>query len=180
MKACDPTSAISLRRAAFCGVVLAIAFVVAGCGAKKKEISTLNRNQAATFVSEAQFAISVRDHARAEGLLTKATELCPDTGEYWMALGQTRIRLNQREGAKTAYKRALEAFQDNAKTKKSEPQPVFQQVMVLALLGRVDEARALQEKLLTLFPDNRAARNYIEGKVLDRMLADPKFKELAL
>jgi tetratricopeptide (TPR) repeat protein len=167
-----------------CRLILAClcALAASGCGKKPKsaEITTLQRKEAANLASEAQFALTLRDHARAEGLFLKAAELCPDTGEYALILGQTRMKLNQKDGARTAYKQALAAFEAEAKAKKTEPQPVLQQVTTLALLGRVDEARALIEKLPTLFPDNRAVRTYGENKTLDRMIADPKFKELAL
>ena len=47
-------------------------------------------------------------------------------------------------------------------------------------LGRTDDARALAEKLARDFPDNRLLRSFVDDKRLDRMLADPAFKELAL
>jgi tetratricopeptide (TPR) repeat protein len=174
---------MKLQRA---GIVVIAALMVAlatGCGGQKKkasEITSLQRKEAANLASEAQFALTLRDHARAEGLFLKAAELCPDTGEYWLILGQTRMKLSQKDGARTAYKQALDAFEAEAKAKPTEPQPVLQQVTTLALLGRYDEARALIGKLPTLFPDNRAVRSYGDNKTLDRMLADPKFKELAL
>lgn len=161
--------------------VLGVAALSAcGGGKKKAEVSESKRKEATLHVSEAQFALSVRDYARAEPLLAKAAELAPDTGDYWLILGQTRMRLGQKDAARTAYKRALAAFEDDAKEKKTEPQPVLQQITTLALLGRIDDAKALIEKLPARFPDNRAIRTYSDGKALDRMMSDPKFKELAL
>lgn len=157
--------------------ILALA---SGCGVKKKEITSLQRKEAANLVSEAQFAVTLRDYARAEGVLAKAAELCPDTAEYWISLGSARMRLGQRDAAKKAYQSGLAAYEQEAAEKKTDPQPVLQQVTVLALLGRVDEARALLEKIPARFPDNRTIRAAVEGKMLDRMLADPKFKEVAL
>src|SRR4051794_15198966 len=126
-------------------VVLAVAVFVlgwaVGCGRSKPEITSLQRKEAANLISEAQFALTLRDHARAEGLLAKAAEMCPDTGEYWLILGQTRMKLGQKDGARTAYKRALAAFEDEAKSKKGDPQPVLQQITALALLGRIDDAK---------------------------------------
>ena len=153
--------------------------LVSGCSAKKKEITTLQRKEAANLVSEAQFALTLRDYARAEGLLAKAAELCPDTGEYWMNLGSARMRLGQRDAAKKAYQSGLAAYEQEAAQNKADPQPALQQVTALALLGRVDDARALLEKIPSQFPDNRTIRAAVDNKMLDRMLADPKFKEVA-
>jgi tetratricopeptide (TPR) repeat protein len=163
--------------------VLAILALLAGGvlnGCAKKEVTSTQRKQAALWMSEAQFEVTMRDYARAEPLFAKAAELCYDTGDYWVALGSTRMRLGQRDGAKAAYKKALEAFEADAKQHKTEPQPMFQQIMTLALLGRVDDARSRMEKLLAQYPDSRPVKAYVESKQLDRMLADPAFKEVAL
>lgn len=158
-------------------LVLAIG---SGCGAKKKEISSLDRKKAAAAVSEAEFALTVREYPRAEGLYAQAAALCPDTGDYWLALGSTRMKLGQRDGAKSAYKSALSAYEDSAKQDKTNPAPALQQITALALLGRTDDARSLMEKLPARFPDNRQVRNFVEAKQLDQLLADPRFKEVAL
>ena len=152
---------------------------MATAGCSKKEITSLERKQAAALVSEAQFATTMRDFARAETLLAQATSLCPDTGAYWLQLGASRIKLGQREPARAAYKGALKAFEDTAK-KQKEPEAALQQVYVLALLGRVDDARALQEKLVSRYPDSRDVKIFVEEKRLDRILADPGFKQMAL
>ena len=81
-----------------------------GCG--RKEITVLQRKEAANLASEAQFASTLRDYARAEGLYAKAAELCPDNGEYWVVLGVTRKRLKDNSGAKKAYENAVDAYGD--------------------------------------------------------------------
>ena len=162
-------------------IVMAAALVFAsGCPAKKKEISSLQRKEAETLVSEAQFALTIRDYARAEGLFAKAAELCPDTGSYWISLGATRMRLGNRSGAKDAYEGGLKAFQDLAAEEKADAEPWLQQIYALAVLGRTDDSRALLEKAASRFPDDRKLQQFIEAKQLDRTLADPKFKEVAL
>ncbi|HVS53378.1 MAG TPA: tetratricopeptide repeat protein [Opitutaceae bacterium] len=166
------------------GTLLFLAALVlatgSGCGAKKKEIASLDRKKAAAAVSEAEFALTVREYQRAEGLYAQAAALCPDTGDYWVSLGSTRMKLGQRDGAKSAYKSALAAYEDAARQDKTDPAPVIQQMTVLALLGRADDARSLLEKLPARFPDNRQVKNFVEAKQLDRLLADPRFKEVAL
>ena len=150
-----------------------------GCGSKKK-ITELQRKEAAHLVSEAEFALTLRDWARAEGLLAKAVQICPDTGAYWLSLGTTRMRLGQRGPAKDAYQTALEAFADEAATNRSDPDPWLRQAYVLALLGRVDDGRALLDKAAKQFPQDRNVRGFIEGKQLDRLIEQPDFKQVAL
>lgn len=154
----------------------------AGCGAKKKtkEITDSQRREAALHLSEAQFALSVRDWARAEPLLAKAADLAPDEPGLWLDLGMTRMRLKQRDTAKTAYQEALAAFREAAKKEPANPQWVVQQVTTLVVLGRPDEARALVDKLPGLFPDNVEIKRFVAAKPVDKMLADPKLKELTL
>ena len=157
------------------GLVLAF-----GCKPGPKAVTSLQRKEAAVLVNEAEFAMTLRDFARAEGSLTKATQLCPDEGPYWVALGSVRVKLGKREAAKAAYKAGLSAYEAEAKSDKSDAEPWLKQIYVLALLGRVDDGRALLEKISKRFPDSRNVRLYIEGKEFDRMLADPNFKEVAL
>lgn len=152
----------------------------AGCGAKK-EISDRDRTEAQMLVSEAQFAATLKDWARAEGLLARATELVPDTGDLWVNLGMARMRLGQRDGAKAAYRSALRAFEAAAKEAKAgDVGPWIQQVTTLALLGRADDARERMEEIQRRFPDSRVVQKFAADKALDRMLADAAFKEVAL
>src|SRR4051812_43594827 len=108
-----------------------LACMLAGCGARKKEITSLQRKEAANYVSEAQFAVTVRDYARAESLYTKAAAVCPDTGEFWLGAASMRVRLGKRDQAKSAYKDALKAYEVEAAANPTDPAPVEQQVTIL-------------------------------------------------
>ena len=169
----------ALSRAFLLATIATLVFA-GGCSRRSKEITSLQRKEAAQAVSEAQFALTLRDYARAEAELAKAVAACPDNGDYWVSLGSARVRLGQRDGAKAAYKSALAAYEDAAARNAKDEQAVVQQMTVLALLGRVDDARALLAKLPGRFPDSRNIRVFIERKQLDAMLADPKFKEISL
>lgn len=161
---------------ASCAVVLGLA----GCGGGKKEISEFDRKQAAHHASEAQFALTLRDLPRAEESLAKAVALTPDDGALWVSLGATRVRQGKKDLAKQAYQGALKAYEGEAKDEKNGPEPWLKQVYVLALLGRKDDARSMLAKTAKQFPDQRNVKLFVEGKQLDAMLADPKFKEMAL
>jgi len=152
--------------------------LTAGCG--RKEITSLQRKQAANLVSEADFASSLRDYARAEGLLAQAVAVCPDTPVYWLNLGTVRRRLDNRAGAKTAYEAMLDLARANYRHDGKDPEPLLQQVYVLALLGRMDDARAALEKAKKNHPDDRNVRAFLERNQLDRLVEEPAFKEIAL
>jgi len=164
----------------FSWVVLALAVIwSAGC-AKKREITDLERKQAANLVSEAQFAVTVREYPRAEGLFVQATQLCPDNGGYWVNLGSVRKRLDQRDGARDAYEHGLAAFRTAAKQNPTDADPALQEIYVLALLGRIDDARALEGQLAARYPNDHDVRVFLEDKRLDQILADSQFKKFAL
>ncbi len=166
----------------FLPVFLAVLALAAGAGCKPKprNVPPLQRMQAANLVSEAQFAVTLHDYARAQPLYEQAAKLCPDNGDYWVNLGMTRRRLGDRSGAKAAYEQARSAYDDAYRIDPQQADALLQEVYVLALLGRVDDARATLEKERRHAPDNRALRVFSENHQLDRILEDPVFKEIAL
>lgn len=153
----------------------------AGCKPQAREISPLQRREAASLVSEAHFALSVRDLARAEVSLAKAVALSPDLGDYWLELGRCRVKLGNRGAAKDAYKSALAAYEADAKREPAaRAQAIVRQIYVLALLGRADDGRALLAKALKDDAGNSMLREFSDTKQIDGMLASPAFKEAAL
>jgi tetratricopeptide (TPR) repeat protein len=157
---------------------LLTAGLTAGCG--RKEVTALQRKEAANLASEAQFALTLRDYARAEPLLAKATELNPDAPELWQSLGVVRRKQGNKGGAKDAYKQMLDAAKARYKADNKKTDALFQQIYALALLGRADDARALLAKAQQNHPDDRAINAFADGKQLDRILEDPAFKDLAI
>lgn len=131
------------------------------------------------LASEAQFAINVRDWARAEGLLAKTVQLVPDA-DYWMALGSSRVRLGNKAGATEAYQKSLRAFADEAAVDEKRVEPWLGQITVLALLGKTDASRALVTKALKRFPNDTRLKSLSDPKQFEAMLNDPGFKENAL
>lgn len=166
----------------FTPLVLAVAalMLAGGCKPKPMDIPAIQRKEAANLVSEAQFAVTLRDYARAEPLFEKAAKMCPDEGDYWINLGIVRRRQGNTSGAKTAYEKARSAFSDAAAIHDKDSGPLLQEVYALALLGRADDARKALAKAQKKLPDDRAIRLFAENNQLDRMLEDPEFKELAL
>ena len=160
-------------------LLLILSFTVSACSKKTPEITSLHRKEAASLVSEAEFALAMRDRARAEELLTKATALCPDNGAYWLDLGSIRRGLENTEGARQAYTAAAKAYADAYKADRKELQPLLQQIYVEALLGNMKVAQKLLKQAVADHPDNPAAKK-LTTEWLDAMLADANFKALAL
>ena len=158
-------------------LVAAAALILAGC--HPREITSLERKEAANIVSEAEFATTLKDWRRAEGLYAKATALCPDQGDTWMNLGIVRMRLHDSSGARKAYKAALAAYESDSKREPANSSTAIRRAYVLVLLGRADEAKALVARERSAYPDDRRLRSFDESNGLDRMIADPGLKDIA-
>ncbi len=155
-------------------------FAFGGCRPKSADITSLQRKEAATLASEAEFALSLRDYARAEGLLAKAVALEFDNGNHWVSLGSMRARLGQRPAAKKAYESALRAFEDDYARDPKNAESCLQQIYALALLGRQEDARKLLAKVAQRHADDLEVRAFVREQQLDELLGSAQFKEIAL
>lgn len=151
-----------------------------GCKPKAREITALQRKEADFLVAEAAAAMNLKDWARAESMLAKAVETVPDNGVCWTSLGATRLRLGNKAGAKEAYQGAFRAYETQLASNGDNVEAWLKQVYVLALLGRIDDARTMLDKVNKRFPNHRNVRAFVDGKQLDRMIADPTFQRNAL
>jgi Flp pilus assembly protein TadD len=158
-------------------LVLAAAVVLAGC--KPREITKLERDEAANVVSEAAFAVTMKDWSRAEGLYAKAAALCPDQGETWVRLGVIRVRLHNPDGAREAYKSALAAFKEDFKRDPANTASVIRGASVLVILGRAEEARSLVDKAYAKNPGDRRLSEFVQMKGVDKIIADPGLKAVS-
>ncbi len=155
----------------------AAALACAGCGGRV--VTPEQRQEAAVVVSEGRFAVELRDWKRAEGLYAKAAALCPDTGDIWFNLGVARMRLHDRDGARSAYRSALPAYRDAYERNSSDSNLVIHRAYVLVLLGKPDDARSVLEKARAQHPDDRRLRSFEENHALEGMIADPAAKEIS-
>jgi Flp pilus assembly protein TadD len=158
-------------------LVLAAVVLIAGC--RQRESTTLERQEAANVISEAEFAVTMKEWPRAEGLYVHATELCPDQGQTWIGLGVVRMRQHNPDGAKSAYKSALSAYKEEFRRNPANTGLVASVASVMVILGRADDARAFVEKARANNPDDRFLRNFVEMKGVDKIIADPGVKEVS-
>ncbi|MFI5356567.1 MAG: hypothetical protein ACHQ4G_04455 [Opitutales bacterium] len=159
-------------------LLAALGLIGAGCS-RKREITTLQRQQAAALITEAQFALTIRDLPRAEGLFRQAAETCPDTGAYWINLGSVCRKLGQTAEVKQAYGRAVDAFASAFAANGRDVGPLLDEMYACALLGRMDDARALLKNARAKFATDPRMRG-VDDQTLDRMLGDPAFQAQAI
>ena len=153
--------------------------LAAGCGAKRKVPTEREQKQAALYASEGQFALNMKQWPRAEELYGKAAEASPE-GNYFLSLGVARLRQNKRSEAKAAYEQAVRAFADDAVRAPNYSEAWLRQAFVLAVLGRMDDSRAILAKAAKLFPNDSKVRALADPKGFEQMIAAPNFKEVAL
>lgn len=159
-------------------LVLVSTVLLAGCG-RKAEITPLQRKQAAALVSEAEFALTIRDFARAEKLLVEATELVSDNGSYWVMLGNLAKHNSHLDVAKQAYTAGAKAFAAAYKAEPTSGKLLMRQMYCEALLGHHDQAKKVLKEARAKHlaePEIKA----FDDAAYDRMLANPNFNELAL
>ena len=157
--------------------VLAAALALAGC--RPREITSLQRMEAASIASEAEFAVNLSEWKRAEGLYAQAAGLCPDTGDLWINLGIVRMRLDDHPGARSAYKSALSAFEADCSRDPANSRAVLRRAYVLVILGRADEARSTVDRARARFPDDRRLRGFVGSEGVDGLVADPAVKSIS-
>jgi Flp pilus assembly protein TadD len=157
-------------------LALTVALVLSGC--HRREPTSLERKEAANIVSEAEFAVTMKDWPRAEGLYVKASDLCPDDGDTWVNLGVVLMHEHKNGPARDAYKSSLSAYKEASKLAPTDPIPVIRRAYVLVVLGRPDDARSLVNEAAEKMPNDRRLRGFIESKGIDRLITDPEIKDI--
>jgi tetratricopeptide (TPR) repeat protein len=158
-------------------LVLAAALALAGC--RPREITSLERKEAANVVSEAEFAVTLKDWKRAEGLYARAAQLCPDAGDPWVNLGMVRMHLGDRSAARSAYKSGLSAYEADYDLNPANTQDVLRRAYVLVILGRADDARSVVDKARAAHPDDRRLRGFMDNRGVDGLIATPGLKDIS-
>ena len=155
------------------------ALFLTGCSREPKEVTPAAKAEAASLISEAQFAMQIREFSRAEELIDRALKLRDDMPEYWVSLGMARRRQDNKSGARKAYEHALELHTERYKKDKT-PEELVQQSFVLALLGKQDDALKLLEKGIKDHPDSAMLKKMADPRGLPRTFQSTDFKALAL
>ena len=102
-------------------------------------LSCSRQDSARTFASKAAIALADGNSKAAMGFANRAVELRPDVPEYWAGLGMAQVLDEKKEDAVASYSRALDLL------KAERVQRPLDQVMILVLLGREEEAKDLFE-----------------------------------
>lgn len=155
------------------------ALLVTGCSRAPKEVSPAVRAEAASLLSEAQFAMSIREFSRAEELIERALKLRDDVPEYWVSLGMACRKQDDKSGARKAYQKALGLHVDRYE-KDKKPEELAQQAFVLGLLGKTDDALKLLDKGLHEHPDSAVMKKMADPRGLPRTFQTAEFKALTI
>jgi tetratricopeptide (TPR) repeat protein len=146
---------------------------------RPKEVPKLVAAEADNLVSDATFALQIREYARAEKSLARAVELRSDIPDWWLNLGTACKRQGKVGDARSAYKKAL-ALYEKRYAATADVADLQQQLIVLVLLGREDEARKLLERAGQKQPSQPVLKHFAEGKIVDQLLRDPNIQQLKL
>lgn len=141
-----------------------------------KEVSTAVEAESGKLVSEAEFALQLRDAARAEKALAQAVKLRADIPEWWLLLGSTQKTLGQTGEARSSYKKALALHARRYELTQRE-ELILPQLLDLVLLGRDADARELLADAAKDHPDSLPIKKMIEAGVVDRLVADPEVQQ---
>jgi tetratricopeptide (TPR) repeat protein len=160
-------------------VACVVVFALAGCSREPKEVSDGVKAEAATLMSEAQFAMSIREYARAEELIQKALQLREDVPEYWVSLGMVRCKQDKKSSARPAYEKALKLHTARFK-KDNKPEELAQQAFVLGLLGKTDDALKVLADGLKQFPESATMKKMADPRGLPRTFKSEDFKSLMI
>ena len=141
-----------------------------------KPVSTVIAAKAENFASDASFAMQIRDYARAEEGLISALKLRSDIPEWQEALGLACKMQGKTSEARSSYKKALSLWEDRYEAS-NDMGAAMRQVVLLVLLDKESDARALLVRLAKKHPQDPALQNFIQNKALDRMLSDPEIQK---
>lgn len=170
-----------VRATAVSGAVAALVLAASGCGGGDREpgaprpVDKRVAAEAEGHASEAAFAAQIRDYRRAEASLTKAIALRDDVPEWWFSMGLVRNRLGKKDGARTAYRRALDLHEDRYDETRATSE-IISQVYVLLVLNRESDARKLLEKASRKHPGDARLEEFSRSRGIDRLLADPEVR----
>ena len=146
---------------------------------RPKEVPKLVAAEADNLVSDATFAFQIRDYARVEKSLARAVELRADFPDWWLNLGTACKRQGKIGDARSAYKKAL-ALYEKRYAATADVADLQQELIVLVLLGREDEARKLLERSGQKPPVPPGLKRLSEGKYIDQLLRDPNIQQMKL
>jgi len=128
--------------------------------------ATASRSQ--QLASESATALNAEDYSQAQSLAAQATSIDPQFAEAWVGYGMASVRLGQTDRARDAYEHALSLHQARHRANPADANQVFQQIFVLALLGRSDEAATLLKQAEIEYPNDKQisklAENFNETK----------------
>ncbi|HUT28816.1 MAG TPA: M56 family metallopeptidase [Sedimentisphaerales bacterium] len=129
-------------------------------GAEAEEMTDTKGQDIASRAAE---AMNAGDFERAQALSAEAVELDPDFAEAWTGMGMACVRAGDYKGAKESYERALSFHQERYRKDPSNANHVQQQIFLLVLLGRDEEAKSLLSRARLQHPEDEQLKKFEQG-----------------
>jgi Flp pilus assembly protein TadD len=107
------------------------------------------------LASESATALNAKDYTKAQTLARQATSIDPKFAEAWVGYGMASVRLGQADQARAAYEQALSLHQARHLQNPSDANQVFQQIFLLTLLGRQNDAETLLKQAHIDYPSDQ-------------------------
>lgn len=138
-----------------------------------KEVPQAVAAAAGNEASDAAFAMQIRDYDRAAKGFEKALDLRPDIAEWWESLGYVYKLQGKNSDARGAYKKAIKLW-DKTYSETKDPQFGLREAVLLFLVDKADEGRALVDRLGKNHPQDQGLQDFIKEKRFEIMIQDPE------
>ncbi len=158
----------------FMRILLIFLLGLAGCssfGGKEKtvDVTTGSSKRADQLVAQASQKMQDENFEGAVALLNEAKRLQPEWPRVWTTLGIASARLGNDQMAKKSFKRALAIHEKQYRANPSEVKHVKEQVYLLILLNRDQEAKERLARGQSNHPNSRALKRL--SKMMPKILA---------
>ena len=119
--------------------------------------------QAQQLAGEGAAAFNATNYSKAQTLSLAATRIDPQFAEAWVGYGMASVRLGQSDQARQGYERALSIYQARHRQNPSDVNQLVQQIFLMALLDRPDEAEKMLRQAHVDFPKDQTLAKLAEN-----------------
>jgi Flp pilus assembly protein TadD len=135
--------------------ILPLALVALALVTSCQSSNNANKSRLEQLASQSASALNAKDYSQAQSFAAQATNIDPQFAEGWVACGMASVQLGQIDRARDAYEHALALHESRHRQNPSNPDQVVQQIFVLSLLGRSDEADAMLKQAQKDYPKDQ-------------------------
>ncbi len=167
-------------------LILAVFLCVALVGCKDKPKTPVPSTPKAVaaevgrIISEAEFAVQMKDFARAETLMNQAIALEKDDARHYMRLAYVAIQQANKTNARAAYEKALKCYIQESKGDGGNPAIILDIINVHLLLRQPAEAQKVLDAAVKQFPKVEDFKIMQKENAIQQMMKDPEIQSLSV